>query len=963
MTNPPTIFSDNQSNQKKVNSFPSGFLFWFFGFLYASLLALMFQKLILPELPALHAGNGLLHNDAVVFHDLAVNAAEKIRLYGWSAWQLFPGATGNVGLLSAVYAVWGPEPACFIPFNAAAHATGALLIYLIGQKLWPGKTGRLGGLIAGILFLTFPSALQWYGQNHKDAFSIAGILLMLYAWLSAIDSKQLQQMIKPGIYMISGAVLLSIVRPYYPLLIILSFSVSWFSLFATSLTRRSLRNDYFALLAAIALLIMVVTVYALFSKYRPALGAYDEANVSHFASELKKQTWAASRYLPASVDHKLERVAIIRAHFILYSKSVGAGSSIDDHIVPYNAASMLTYLPRALFVGLFAPFPDTWTERVSAPRLVGAVETLIWYVVASGAFILFVKQPSRKIMAGLVFVCCLLTILAYVHPNVGTLYRQRYGIWFFVLLCGATGWAHAILSALKSADKLTTGLHADTVLFNTHKDRKEKLETVAASGAIVLIITFCCFLGFMARDLLLVRMYGMSTNLDVFFTASMVPMFFVTFLSMPIPDAFTSLFLKSVSIKSKRLPIEQGVLFILVIILSGCMLFTALASSPIMELMLGTSETAPIKNGAFFLSIFSALMILSAWTIIGNSILNSLHYSKQAALAQLVVPILAIASILVAPSGYGLHAAAFGMVIGTMFNAVLVYFMTKKCGFNLWPQKLICNSVNEVFISYKWLSIAAFFTAIVVPINFYFANSLDNGTAASWSLASKIVSLFNGLSSVGITAVVLPHLAKWATKGNLKDLANDVYFLLLSGTWIGLLLSVIIFLFSEPLVYTMLKGGNVTDAQINKLSEIVKIGTLQLPMIVSSTVIIKISAVTNQVKKTVIAAIGLFIINLLGNLILVPKYGIYGIALSSVTSTAVSASLLIILEQESKLIKPSELLLIILSWFVLAGIGISFHYGNLNAGFAIMVGLATLGFIHWQSWNTRSREFEIKPLE
>ena len=38
------------------------------------------------------------------------------------------------------------------------------------------------------------------------------------------------------------------------------------------------------------------------------------------------------------------------------------------------------YLPRALVVGLFAPFPDFWVEKLSLPRVIGALETLMFYL-------------------------------------------------------------------------------------------------------------------------------------------------------------------------------------------------------------------------------------------------------------------------------------------------------------------------------------------------------------------------------------------------------------------------------------------------------------------------------------------------------------------------------------------------------------------------------------------------------
>ena len=120
------------------------------GFIYASLMALLLQKVVLPLLPEMHAGHGLLINDAILFHNIAAEMADRIHTYGWSEWRLFPPrASGNVGLLSAIYALLGKDPAWFIPVNAAAHAAGAVLIYKLGGRLSPGKVGLLGGLMAG----------------------------------------------------------------------------------------------------------------------------------------------------------------------------------------------------------------------------------------------------------------------------------------------------------------------------------------------------------------------------------------------------------------------------------------------------------------------------------------------------------------------------------------------------------------------------------------------------------------------------------------------------------------------------------------------------------------------------------------------------------------------------------------------------------------------------------------------
>ena len=62
-------------------------------FCYAACTALIFQKLLLPMIPSLHAGDGLLVHDAIFFHTEAINLANQIRESGWSNWSLWP-ATG-----------------------------------------------------------------------------------------------------------------------------------------------------------------------------------------------------------------------------------------------------------------------------------------------------------------------------------------------------------------------------------------------------------------------------------------------------------------------------------------------------------------------------------------------------------------------------------------------------------------------------------------------------------------------------------------------------------------------------------------------------------------------------------------------------------------------------------------------------------------------------------------------------
>ena len=57
---------------------------------------------------------------------------------------------------------------------------------------------------------------------------------------------------------------------------------------------------------------------------------------------------------------------------------------IDTEIKPDNTTKVAAYLPRALQIALFAPFPSTWLDKISVMRLISIAETLTWYLIIPG---------------------------------------------------------------------------------------------------------------------------------------------------------------------------------------------------------------------------------------------------------------------------------------------------------------------------------------------------------------------------------------------------------------------------------------------------------------------------------------------------------------------------------------------------------------------------------------------------
>jgi hypothetical protein len=512
-------------------------LLWLGAFSYALILALVLQKLVLPMMPSMHAGHGLMRDDAIYFHSVAVEMAERIRMYGWGEWRLIASGSsaGNVGLLAALYALLGNEPAFFLPLTSAFHALGAVLILLIALQLLPAREGLYAGFVAGFLFLAFPSALVWFGQNHKDSFLIAGFLLTLLAFLRCFDCLGGYRFLWGVALFLLGLVLVAIMRPHLVRIYLVAYSCAILCLFFVSVVCRGKAWGLGQGRAA-----FLICLGFIFMSFLPSSGSLAEQDLRNVEGNfLAGWQWRPSEYLPARLDSLLEKVSAIRVHLINYGISVEAGSIIDADVRPETAAHAIGYFPRALLVGVFAPFPEFWVEKFALPRVIGALEALIFYLFFPGVIFLAFRHMSNKLFVCLVVLGVVLVVNSFVSPNIGSLHRVRYGQWLVVLLIGVCGWAFFIREAVSRLRAVSSSSVVEKVVVNNHASTPDASRAVGA-GVLVMMVSLVGFLGLLVRDLLLIDKVGFGSSLDSYYLAIMLPTFFVSLFSVPLGDAFSA---------------------------------------------------------------------------------------------------------------------------------------------------------------------------------------------------------------------------------------------------------------------------------------------------------------------------------------------------------------------------------------------------------------------------------------
>ena len=138
--------------------------------------------------------------------------------------------------------------------------------------------------------------------------------------------------------------------------------------------------------------------------------------------------WSRSEWLPLFMESRFLQIATSRRNSI----DLKGGTAIDHDQQFTSAGAVIEYIPRALFVGLFSPFPEHWGGEGSTPALtlgrrVVGVLTFLSYPCLAGVLILLCRKKEYGLWVLIFFCMFQILILALAFANVGTIMRYRFG--------------------------------------------------------------------------------------------------------------------------------------------------------------------------------------------------------------------------------------------------------------------------------------------------------------------------------------------------------------------------------------------------------------------------------------------------------------------------------------------------------------------------------------------------------
>jgi hypothetical protein len=433
-------------------------------FFYTLAAGLMIQLVVLPYLlPHLHGGHGLLKGvDSAGFHEIASAIADRVWAKGWSEWEMRPNSHSPAGVAAAMYAVTGiREPWVMVPINAALFAISATMIFCIVRLM---TANILASVAAALPFVMFPSAALEYADLHKDVWSCAGSLIIVFvlARIQAADELAIRDIAVLAIVCLVGAMLVWAARAYLVRVLLYASVISVALVVLTETLFRRFRFDL-ALVKKFGAFLLVLGILAAITRiptedstrgmaesHPPSVVQQPGSGGGGASSPAKLQASDPVQSGPGVVANAVRSIMALRRGFLTTYPE--AGSRIDEYEVFATARDVLSYLPRALQVGFLAPFPSTWFAIGVSPgagvmRALTGLEMAVSYVLLLGILLLvpFAGRRTWRVGALVLSVCFLVIgLMVMAVPIVGTLYRMRYGYFMLPVGVGMAGWVLAV---------------------------------------------------------------------------------------------------------------------------------------------------------------------------------------------------------------------------------------------------------------------------------------------------------------------------------------------------------------------------------------------------------------------------------------------------------------------------------------------------------------------------------------
>ena len=446
------------------------------------------------------------------------------------------------------------------------------------------------------------------------------------------------------------------------------------------------------------------------------------------------------------------------------------------------------------------------------------------------------------------------------------------------------------------------------------------MNLLKSTGTIAGLTLVSRLFGF-ARDIILARVLGAGAAADAWQLAFQLPNIFRRLFA---EGAFSAAF---VPLFNRRMEDEEGIgaarkfaIDVLSVFVPVLLVFTAVMMLAMPWIVWAIDDFgAGGRSGGFSVTLaritFPYLALISVTTLFAG-VLNSMSRFAAAAAAPIMLNICMISALLIAMAVTGEGGAvpgdlvlfgfsfsgepelaayllAMAVSLAGLLQMLWLYYWVRKAGFRFPIHRpKVTRHVRELGV----LILPAVFGAGIYQISrfvdLFFLGRLPEGSFVYLAMADRLNQLPLGIIGIALGTAILPALSRFIAQGDtggaqrIQSNAIELAMLLTVPAAVAL------FVASGPLVRAFYVGGNFTLADGVVTASVVSALVVGLPAYVLVKVLIPGFFARKDTRTPVYTAAASLAINVTLNLILIPVYGIVGLALAGAAAAWCNCAML-----------------------------------------------------------------------
>ena len=426
----------------------------------------------------------------------------------------------------------------------------------------------------------------------------------------------------------------------------------------------------------------------------------------------------------------------------------------------------------------------------------------------------------------------------------------------------------------------------------------EKNKSSVKTIGLVMIITLVGKLMGLFRDRLLAINYGSGMEINAFLIASRIPrVFFDAVFASAIAASFIPVFSELHEKRGKKEALDFSGNFITVIgVLSLVLtLFGVIFSDQLVALF---SDFDPV-TAALCSSLTRVMLPTVFFTGIAYSfvgILQSFDEFNIPALISVIANGIIIVYFWVFNDRFGIYGLAIAFLIAWLMQAVVQIPSLAKKGFRFRPKfSLKSEGMKKVFALMLPVMVSAWVQPINLTINTRFGSRLFEGAGVSAiELSNNLYIIIVGVFVLSITNVIFPKLSRQSAKNEKEGISDTVRTTMHTSLYFVIPMMAGLMVISRPLIDLIYGGGEFGAFSIDITSQALFFVSLGMVGYAVQAILCRVYFAKQSGLVPLLAGVASIAVNIVLCMLLIDKYNITGLAISSAVASTVNAIVLVI---------------------------------------------------------------------